>query len=79
MDGMTRRERRALRLRQWAMRAADHINHMDAADIRAKHLGGPCDYGIEFMGHVCRCGQPPITWEAVYAHVNATMGREGIA
>lgn len=68
---------RVHRLRIWAMRAADHINQV--REPRAPGLGGPCTYGVEFMGHTCACGQPPITWAQVYAHVNATMGREGIA
>lgn len=70
------RDIRAIRLRQWAMRAADKINRVNPA--RAEWLGDTCAYGVEYMGHQCRCGNKPPTWAEVYAHVNATMGREGI-
>lgn len=78
MANWTRAERRARMLKAWAMRAADHINEMDAADIRAAHLGEPCDYAQAYMGHQCRCGHRPITWDQVYAHAIATMEAEGI-
>lgn len=72
-------ERRIVALKQWAMRAADELNGVHPSEVRAKHLGTPCDYGNQFMGHWCKCGEPPITWAQVYADAQAIMGREGIS
>lgn len=72
---MNREERRRLRIRQWAMRSADMINEVSPA--RAPFLGGTCEYWAEFAGHLCRCNHIPATWELTYAHILATMEREG--
>jgi hypothetical protein len=74
---MSGRDARRIRLAQWAMRAADHVNGMDREDIRAKHLGNTCEYARMYMGHQCRCGHKPPSWDAVYAHVIRLMEREG--
>lgn len=74
---MTREERRALKLRQWAMRAADKINGVKPA--RAPHLGEQCDFAAEFLGHRCRCGERPMRWADVYGSVMEIMKREGVA
>lgn len=68
---MTREERRLLKLRQWAMRAADMINGVVPA--RAAHLGDTCAYWAEFAGHVCNCNHIPATWEVTYSHVLAQL------
>jgi len=60
-----------IRLRQWAMRAADHINGQTPA--RCPHLGSACDYAATYMGHLCRCGHRPVTWDAVMGDVTARI------
>ena len=74
---MSDQERRALILRQWAMRAADKVNGVHPA--RAMHLGDQCDYARAYMGHTCWCGERRPTWAKVYSHVTATRREEGIS
>jgi hypothetical protein len=66
---LNKTERRALMLRQWAMRCADKINGVVPA--RAGHLGNLYDFGAEF-------GFVPRTWETAYGHILATMKAEGV-
>lgn len=67
--------RNRIRLTAWACRAADMINKVFPA--RAVHLGSTCDYAREWMGHVCRCGHRPYTWEEVYTDMLERLGEEG--
>lgn len=72
---MSSDEAHVIRLRQWAMRAADYLNRVTPP--RAAHLGDACEYARTYMGHWCRCGHNPITWSAVYAHVLTELGKVG--
>jgi hypothetical protein len=71
-----RTAREIMRLEQWAMRAADHINCV--TPHRAPHLGSACDYAREFMGHECRCGHRPVSWGTAYVDMLSKLD-EGAA
>lgn len=69
MSYPSRADRRALRLRQWAMRCADKINRV--VPERAGHLGNLADLRAEYGCHAR-------TWGDAYAYVLATMKAEGV-